>query len=270
MSQSLIKHRNIQTWDFWLSWLWACNTGLLGCDAFGLVQMYRRNPLFFLKIDAAFTSETLVSTTLHGAISHKTITFLFLLELRFTQWWLWKCYLVACDAVLSSRGSALFRRKMLSQCSESKSKPVKPARRRHPGELCSSAPKLEPVFFSEMFVDFFLEYTEDNSFVHSFMHQWLYSPLLGPGLFNNFLIFFYTDGRTVWTSDQPVARPLPIHRTTLTRNKRTHRHGIRTHDLSIRASEDSSWLRPRGHCDRPIEDNTVYLFICRLFNMFRR
>jgi hypothetical protein len=26
--------------------------------------------------------------------------------------------------------------------------------------------------------------------------------------------------------------------------------GIRTHDPSVRASEDSSYLRPRGHCDR--------------------
>jgi hypothetical protein len=26
--------------------------------------------------------------------------------------------------------------------------------------------------------------------------------------------------------------------------------GIRTHDPSVRASEDSSCLRPRGHCDR--------------------
>jgi hypothetical protein len=32
---------------------------------------------------------------------------------------------------------------------------------------------------------------------------------------------FYTDGRTPWTSDQPVARPLPTHRTTQTQNKRT-------------------------------------------------
>jgi hypothetical protein len=36
--------------------------------------------------------------------------------------------------------------------------------------------------------------------------------------------FFYTDGRTPWTSDQPVARSLPIHRTTQTLNKRIHRH----------------------------------------------
>jgi hypothetical protein len=45
--------------------------------------------------------------------------------------------------------------------------------------------------------------------------QWLYSPLLGPGLFFSFLIIF-TDGRTPWTSDQLVARPLPKHRKTQT------------------------------------------------------
>jgi hypothetical protein len=73
-----------------------------------------------------------------------------------------------------------------------------------------------------------------------------------------FLIFFYTDDRTPWTSDQPVARPLPTHRTTQTQNKRTHTHtpnihalsGIRTHDPSFRASEDSSCLRTRAHRDR--------------------
>jgi hypothetical protein len=61
----------------------------------------------------------------------------------------------------------MFWGKILSQSSGSKGKPMKPARRRHPGGLCSSTPKLEPVFFSEMFVDFFLEYTasriEDNT-----------------------------------------------------------------------------------------------------------
>jgi hypothetical protein len=30
----------------------------------------------------------------------------------------------------------------------------------------------------------------------------------------------YTDGRTPWTGDQPVARPLPTHTTTQTQNKR--------------------------------------------------
>jgi hypothetical protein len=32
---------------------------------------------------------------------------------------------------------------------------------------------------------------------------------------------FYRDGRTPWTGGQPVARPLPIHRTIQTQNKRT-------------------------------------------------
>jgi hypothetical protein len=32
----------------------------------------------------------------------------------------------------------------------------------------------------------------------------------------------YTVGRTPWTGDYPVARPLPTHRTTQTQNKRTH------------------------------------------------
>jgi hypothetical protein len=49
---------------------------------------------------------------------------------------------------------------------------------------------------------------------------------------------------------RPVARPLPKHRTQ-TQNNRIHAlSGIRTHDHSVRASEDSSYLRPRGHCDR--------------------
>jgi hypothetical protein len=59
----------------------------------------------------------------------------------------------------------------------------------------------------------------------------------------------------LWTSDQLVARPLPKHRTTQTQNKRIHTpnvhalSGIRTHDPSVRASEESSCLRPLGYCD---------------------
>jgi hypothetical protein len=56
-----------------------------------------------------------------------------------------------------------------------------------------------------------------------------------------------------WTEDQPVVRPLPTRRPTQTQNERTHIHGlsgIRTHDPSVRANEDSSCLRSRGHCDR--------------------
>jgi hypothetical protein len=57
----------------------------------------------------------------------------------------------------------------------------------------------------------------------SFIHQWFYSTMLGPGLLFSSVIIFYTVGRTPWTGDQPVARPLPIYRITQTQNKRTHR-----------------------------------------------
>jgi hypothetical protein len=50
---------------------------------------------------------------------------------------------------------------------------------------------------------------------------WLYGPFLGLGSFFSFLIL-YTVGRTPWTGDQPVARPLLTHRTTQTQNKSTH------------------------------------------------
>jgi hypothetical protein len=44
---------------------------------------------------------------------------------------------------------------------------------------------------------------------------WLYSPLLGLGLFFSFLIL-YTVGRTPWTGNQPVARPIPTQNNTNT------------------------------------------------------
>jgi hypothetical protein len=52
------------------------------------------------------------------------------------------------------------------------------------------------------------------------IHLWLYSPLLNLGPFFSFLIL-YRVGRTPWTGDRPVARPLPTHRTKQTQNKRT-------------------------------------------------
>jgi hypothetical protein len=68
-------------------------------------------------------------------------------------------------------------------------------------------------------------------------------------------MIIFTDGRTPWTSDQLVARPLPKHRTAQTQKKHIHHtsmpvSGLRTHDPSVRASKDSSCLRPLGYCDR--------------------
>jgi hypothetical protein len=57
-----------------------------------------------------------------------------------------------------------------------------------------------------------------------------------------------TVGRTLWTGDQPVARPLPTHRKTQLTDIPTLT-GIQTHDPSFRASEGSSCFRPRGHCE---------------------
>jgi hypothetical protein len=72
--------------------------------------------------------------------------------------------------------------------------------------------------------------------------------------FFRFLILYTVDG-IPRMGDQPVARPLPTHRTTKPHHKSTGIHalnGILTHDTSVRADEDSSCLRPRVHCDRPL------------------
>jgi hypothetical protein len=91
-----------------------------------------------------------------------------------------------------------------------------------------------------------------------FIYLWLYSPC-GSWLLFQFLNL-YTVGRTPWTGDEPVARPLPTHRKTQTLNKRTltsadirASSGIRAHDPSVSAREDSSCLRQRGHCNRHLK-----------------
>jgi hypothetical protein len=80
-------------------------------------------------------------------------------------------------------------------------------------------------------------------------------PFVGPRHRLQFRNHFYTDDRTPWTSDQSVARPLPTYRRTHRTNTHADIHvltGIRTHYPNIRAGGGSSFLRPRGHCDRPI------------------
>jgi hypothetical protein len=68
-------------------------------------------------------------------------------------------------------------------------------------------------------------------------------------------MIIFTGGRTPWASDQLLARPLSKYRTSQTQNKHIHTPnihalcGIRIHDPSLRASEDSSCLRPLGYCD---------------------
>jgi uncharacterized protein YraI len=72
-----------------------------------------------------------------------------------------------------------------------------------------------------------------------------------------FLIFqFYdnfTDGRTPWTSDHLVARPLPKHRTTQTQNKHTYQTSVPCvgFEPTILASERAKTVR--GYRDRHCE-----------------
>jgi hypothetical protein len=105
---------------------------------------------------------------------------------------------------------------------------------------------------------------------HSFIHQWLYSPLLGRGLFFSFVLFFTQSvgflGRVI-SSSQGRYLHTGHHKHRI--NAYTDIHalsGIRAHDPSVRASEDSSCLRSRGHCDwripiysREATVNGVYL-----------
>jgi hypothetical protein len=78
---------------------------------------------------------------------------------------------------------------------------------------------------------------------------WALVPFQFPDLF--------TIGRTPWTSDQLVTRPLPKQRTAQTQNKHIctpNIHalsGIRTHYHIVRVSEDSSCLRQLGYRARP-------------------
>jgi hypothetical protein len=76
-----------------------------------------------------------------------------------------------------------------------------------------------------------------------------YSPLSALGRFS----VSWADGRTAWTGDQPVARPLHAQTEQHKQNKHKHNHsssGIRTHDPSIWADEESSCLRTHNHCGR--------------------
>jgi hypothetical protein len=50
----------------------------------------------------------------------------------------------------------------------------------------------------------------------------------------------YTVGRTPWTGDQPLPRPVPAHRTTHTQNKCTqHRHPYLEWDPNPRSQRSS-------------------------------
>jgi hypothetical protein len=82
------------------------------------------------------------------------------------------------------------------------------------------------------------------SFIHSSMVLQLF---VGPWPLLQFRNLLHTDGRAPWTSDQPVARPLPTHRTTQTQKKCTHRHSCLEWDSNPWSQRWSE--RPSSHCD---------------------
>jgi hypothetical protein len=82
-------------------------------------------------------------------------------------------------------------------------------------------------------------------FIYVSIYLLLYSPC-DPWPHFQFLDL-YRVGRTPWTGDQPVARPLPTHRTTQTQNKGTqtymHRVGF---EPTIPVFERAKTARPLG------------------------
>jgi hypothetical protein len=80
---------------------------------------------------------------------------------------------------------------------------------------------------------------------------------VGPLFLLQFRNLFYTGSRTPWTSNQPVARPLPTHRTTQTQNKRTHKHACPEWDSN-----------PQSECSKPAK--TVHTLVARpLWSAFK-
>jgi hypothetical protein len=76
-------------------------------------------------------------------------------------------------------------------------------------------------------------------FIHLFHSSMALQLFVGPWPLFQFRNLFYTEGRSPWTSDQPVASPLPTHRETQTQNKSTHRYPYLEWDLNPRSQLSS-------------------------------
>jgi hypothetical protein len=80
-------------------------------------------------------------------------------------------------------------------------------------------------------------------------------------------LILYTVGRTSWTVNQPISRPLRTKNNTDTINADIHAlSGMRTHDPSVRRGEDSLCLRPCGHCDRVTRGCLLTVYINQIYN----
>jgi hypothetical protein len=92
-------------------------------------------------------------------------------------------------------------------------------------------------------------------------YLWLYSPLLGLGQFFSFLIF-YTVDRTPSTGDQPIAKPLPAHRTTGQHKHRinAHRHSCLKWDSNARSQSLSGRRRFMPQTAPPLRSTGLYVY----------
>jgi hypothetical protein len=118
-----------------------------------------------------------------------------------------------------------------------------------------------------------------HSFVRSFIREWIYSPLLDPGLFFSFVIFFT---QTVGLLGRVISPSQGRYLHTGQHKHRINAHidihalsEIRTHSLSIRASEGSSSLTPCGDCDRrstilTIQNKHYILLVLLVFSIEQR
>jgi hypothetical protein len=113
--------------------------------------------------------------------------------------------------------------------------------------------------------------TQHRIVVIIFIPQWIYSPLFGLGLFFSFVIFLTQKvgllGRVISSSQ---SRYVCVHT-----GQNKHRlvahtniyslNEIRTHYPNVRANENSSCLRPCGHCVRR-SNYKKYLMFTKFFD----
>jgi hypothetical protein len=129
--------------------------------------------------------------------------------------------------------------------------PLLTARVRKNHSICSTSFSLQRTNADE-----YVELWVRPTICHDFFFQWLYSPFLGPGLIFQFLDLFT---QTVGLLGRVISQSQGLYLYTgQHKHRKTHKHinihassRIRTYDHGgIRASEDSSCLRPLCYRDR--------------------
>jgi hypothetical protein len=118
-----------------------------------------------------------------------------------------------------------------------------------------------------------LIYNTRALFIHSSNHSSIViQPYVGSWPLLQSRNLFYTDCRTPWTCDQPVARPLHAHITTQTVNKRKHRHPCLEWDSnpwSQGSSERRHFIPALDRTAAVIDHNLIFTLIIQFIVTFR-